>query len=82
MKTFDVHLFDGRTVHVRGTRYTHDSDQYVFWRDDAEVQWFREDTVVGITEQPQPDPQLRRWFEEQARRQRELQKGWTLNHNV
>lgn len=45
MKIFDVHFNDEKAVQVAATHYTH-----VFWRNDADVQWFRDDAVIGITE--------------------------------
>ena len=51
MKSFNVHLRDGRTVAVEATGYTHDSNQYVFSRDDAELQFFVDSEVIGVSEQ-------------------------------
>ena len=71
MKTFNAHLRDGRTVAVEATRYPHDSDQYVFWLEDAEVQFFIDSEVIGVSEQQplhsvnlfpppgDPDPRIR-----------------------
>jgi hypothetical protein len=49
MKTFNVHLRDGKVVQVQAQRYRREGDQYVFESDgDDEVQFFDETVVSGI----------------------------------
>jgi len=51
MKTFNVHLRDGRVVAVNAEAYRHEGDQYVFDKSDSsEVQFFVDSEVSGIVE--------------------------------
>ena len=51
MKTFDVHLRDGRTVKVVAENYRHEGNQYVFDKEsDDEVQFFLDSEVIGVVE--------------------------------
>jgi hypothetical protein len=51
MKTFNVHLRDGRVVAVQAEAYRHEGDQYVFDQPDGnEVQFFIDSEVTGIVE--------------------------------
>lgn len=51
MKTFNVHLRDGRVVPVNAEMYRHEGNQYVFDQPgSSEVQFFVESEVTGIVE--------------------------------
>jgi len=51
VKLFYVHLNDGKEVPVNAEGYVHDNGQYTFQTADGkEVQFFKEEYVVGIQE--------------------------------
>jgi hypothetical protein len=51
MKTFNVHLKDGRVVTVHAETYRHEAEQYVFDQPgSSEVQFFVDSEVTGIVE--------------------------------
>jgi hypothetical protein len=52
IKTFEVHLKDGRTIIVGANEYVLDKNgQYTFSTEGStEVQWFKAEEVSGITE--------------------------------
>ena len=55
MKSFNVHLRDGRVVTVQAETYRHEGDQYVFdTANSNEVQFFVDSEVSGIVEAIQP----------------------------
>jgi hypothetical protein len=58
MKTFNVHLRDGRVVTVHAETYRHEGQQYVFDKSDSnEVQFFVDSEVTAIVEAiPPPMP--------------------------
>lgn len=83
MKTFQITLRDGREKTIKAESYRREDDKYVFdGTESGDVEFYVADEVVGITVQPSPDPQLRRWFEDQAERQREMRNRWTLDPNA
>ena len=51
MKTFNVHLRDGKVVIIRAETYRHEGEQYVFDQSNSsEVQFFVDSEVTGIVE--------------------------------
>jgi hypothetical protein len=58
MKTFHVELKNKKKLYIQATAYRRESDQYVFDKDGADVQFVLVSEVVSITEGEPPFKQV------------------------